>query len=138
MKVFLGGTCNGSLWRNAIIPYLNIDFFNPVVEDWTPECQEREIEERENCDICLYLITPMIAGVYSIAEVVDDSNKRPGKTVFAFIPIDGDKQFTECQIKSLKMVGRMVTENGGVWVDGKWVLELVVEELNRRDRATLC
>ena len=51
-RIFLGGTCNGSLWRNQIIPKLKIDFFNPVVEDWTPECQEEEIRQREECDYC--------------------------------------------------------------------------------------
>lgn len=30
-KVFLGGTCNGSIWREKLIPLLKIDYFNPVV-----------------------------------------------------------------------------------------------------------
>jgi len=33
MKIFLGGTCNESTWRNRIIPMLEIDYFNPVVDD---------------------------------------------------------------------------------------------------------
>ena len=37
MKVFLGGTCNESTWRNRIIPMLAIDYFNPVVDDWNEE-----------------------------------------------------------------------------------------------------
>ena len=41
-KVFLGGTCNESTWRVELIPLLKIDYFNPVVEDWTPECQAEE------------------------------------------------------------------------------------------------
>ena len=32
MKVFLGGAGNESTWRNQIIPMLNIDYFNPVVD----------------------------------------------------------------------------------------------------------
>lgn len=32
-KVFLGGTCNESTWRDKIIPELLIDYFNPIVED---------------------------------------------------------------------------------------------------------
>ena len=36
-KVFLGGTCNGSKWRNELIPSLNVDYFDPVVEDWNEE-----------------------------------------------------------------------------------------------------
>ena len=52
-KVFLGGTCNESTWRQKLIPSLEIEYFDPVVPDWTPECMAREIEERENCDFCL-------------------------------------------------------------------------------------
>jgi hypothetical protein len=84
-KVFLGGTCNDSDWRDVLIPALTIDYYNPVVPDWTEECYQRELREREECDYCLYVITPKMTGAYSIAEVIDDSNKRPEKTVFAFL-----------------------------------------------------
>ena len=114
MKVFLGGTCNGSTWREKIIPMLDIDYFNPVVDNWTEECQKREIEERENCDFCLYTITPKMKGVYSIAEVVDDSNKRPDKTIFVLLETeDGGNKFNETEWKSLVVVSLMVTKNGG-------------------------
>ena len=112
-KVFLGGTCNGSLWRNELIPLLAIDSFNPVVENWTPECQEEEIKQRETCDFCLYVLTPKMTGVYSVAEVVDDSNKRPFKTVMCIVPKDGDAEFTPHQLKSLKQTAKMVVANGG-------------------------
>ena len=36
-KVFLGGTCNESLWRDKLIKKLEIDYFNPIVKDWTPK-----------------------------------------------------------------------------------------------------
>lgn len=111
-KVFLGGTCNESKWREDLIKLLTIDFFNPVVDDWTPECQQKEIEERENCDFCLYVITPKMTGVYSIAEVVDDSNKRPNKTIFCFLLEDGKDKFEGHQIKSLHQVAAMVKSNG--------------------------
>ena len=84
-RVFLGGTCNDSPWRAELVPLLTIDSFNPVVEDWTEECMAEEIRQRESCDFVLYVITPKMTGVYSIAEVVDDSNKRPEKTVFCFL-----------------------------------------------------
>jgi len=111
MKVFLGGTCNGSKWRDELIPKLKIDFFNPVVEDWTPECQEEELKQRQECDYCLYTITPKMTGVYSIAEVVDDSNKRPEKTILLILRKDGDDVFTDAQEKSLNAVLNMVLEN---------------------------
>ena len=112
-KVFLGGTCNGSTWRNSIIPQLEIDYFNPVVDDWTEDCMAREIEERQVCDFCMYTITPSMAGVYSIAEVVDDSNKRPEKTVLVLLKDDGELSFNKDQWKSLSAVARLVEGNGG-------------------------
>ena len=58
-KVFLGGTCNESTWREELIPLLKTDYFNPVVEDWTPECQaEEERQKNEECNYQLYVITP--------------------------------------------------------------------------------
>jgi len=108
-RVFLGGTCAGSDWRDKLIKKLDIGFFDPVVDDWNEEAQKREIEERKTCDFCLYTITSEMQGVYSIAEVVDDSNKRPKKTVFCVLK----KGFDKGQLKSLQQVQKMVEENGG-------------------------
>jgi hypothetical protein len=111
-KVFLGGTCNESNWRSDLIEKLKLDYFNPVVDDWTPECQVEELRQRQTCDICLYVITPKMTGVYSIAEVVDDSNKRPTKTVLRILDTDGGKSFPESQKRSLKAVAKLVKSNG--------------------------
>lgn len=128
-KVFLGGTCNESTWRDELIPMLSIEYYNPVVEDWTPECMEEEIRQREICDFCLYVITSEMTGVYSIAEVVDDSNKRPDKTVFCFI-MDG---FSGGQIKSLIQVEKMVIKNGAKACNS---LQDVANYLNNGGRGT--
>lgn len=114
-KVFLGGTTNNSTWREELIKLLKIEYFNPVVDDWNEDAQKEELKQRKNCDFCLYVITPKMEGVYSIAEVVDDSNKRPDKTIFAYLLEDDDKEFTKHQIKSLEMVGKMVKDNGAKW-----------------------
>lgn len=136
MKVFLGGTCNESTWRDELIPLLKIDYFNPVVDDWTEECYQEELRQREICDYCLYVITPRMIGVYSIAEVVDDSNKRPEKTIFCLLTVDykyneADDNlifFTNAQLKSLDKVGLMVAKNGGKYFES---LEEVAEFLNK-------
>lgn len=112
-KVFLGGTCGKSTWREGLIPLLEIDYFNPVVEDWTPECQQKEIEERENCDYCLYVITSEMEGFYSIAEVIDDSNKRPKKTIFCVSNAGKGPFFNKKQLKSFEAIENMVKRNGG-------------------------
>ena len=120
MKIFLDGTCNNSTWRENLIPLLNIDYFNPVVDDWTPDCMAEEIKQRETCDFVLYVITPEMTGVYSIAEATDDSNQRPEKTIFCFLtePIltdDGLKWFNKGQVKSLNAVGKLIEKNGSMW-----------------------
>ena len=142
-KVFLGGTCNESTWRDKLIKMLEIDYFNPVVDDWTEECYQEESRQREICDYYLYVITPRMTGVYSIAEVVDDSNKRPEKTIFCLLDydlsdykmkIEGGKKirryvemFDPEQLRSLDRVGRMVEKNGGKYFRK---LRDVVEFLN--------
>ena len=140
-KVFLGGTCNNSMWREDLIPMLKIDYFNPVVDDWTEECYLEELKQREECDYCLYVITPKMKGCYSIAEVVDDSNKRPKKTIFCLLLSDFNYKwleneyldrylyFDEAQLKSLEKVGQMVETNGGKFFKS---LEEVADFLNRK------
>lgn len=110
-RVFLGGTANKSTWREELIPLLDenkISYFNPVVEDWTPECQEEEIRQRATCDYVLYVITKQMLGFYAIAEVVEDSNKRPSKTIFGY----SEEGFKPHQIKSLQATAKLVKENG--------------------------
>lgn len=52
-------------------------------------------------------------GVYAIAEVADDSNKRPEKTLFVVLNQDDGAEFTESARRSLAAVKRLVAANGG-------------------------
>lgn len=135
MKVFLGGTCNGSNWRDLIIPHLKMDYYNPVVDDWTPDCILEEMRQKTICNICLYVITPKMSGVYSIAEVVDDSNKRPGKTLLCVLPDDDGIEFNEGQHRSLMAVIDMVKRNG---VKVFTSLEETVSHINWLSKASWC
>ena len=112
---------------------LNVGFFNPVVDDWTPECMAEEIRQREECDLCLYVISPKMTGVYSIAEVIDDSNKRPNRTVFVRLRDDGESTFTDGQWRSLGAVAQMVERNGGVAFDS---LEGAARHINAAAHST--
>lgn len=110
--VFLGGTCNGSNWREQLIPMLHIQYFNPVTTDWTPEKQGEEKRQRAICDYNLYTITPKMTGVFSIAEVVEDSIRQPHKTILCLLEIDENASFTPHQWKSVLAVAEMVAGNG--------------------------
>lgn len=129
-KVFLGGTCNESTWRDEIIPKLEIDYFNPVVEDWTPECQaEEERQKNEVCDIHLYVITPRMTGVFSIAEAVESAMNRHEDCIFCYLEEDGDSSFTKGQKMSLNAVGNLVSKYGAIWCKS---LGDVVKKLNSK------
>ena len=112
-EVFLGGTCNGSKWREQIKPLLTINYFDPVVPDWNEAAAQLELEKRETCDYCLYVITPKLTGFYSIAEVIDDSNKRPQKTILCILEEDEGVTFLPHQLRSFKAIKNMVINNGG-------------------------
>lgn len=134
-KVFLGGTCNDSDWREKLIDKLKIDYFNPVVPNWDDKAKERELKERETADYLLYVITPRMNGVYSIAECVDDSNKNPDKTIFCFLKTDKDDkgekiEFEDFQINSLNEVGKLIVRNGGIWLKS---LDEVAKKLNENE-----
>lgn len=112
--IFLGGTCAESEWREQLIPKIEkLTCFDPVVDDWNEEAQKEEKRQRKDCRFCLYVITPQMEGVYSIAEVVDDSNKRPKATVFCVLKKHQNKEFTKGQMKSLDQVKEMIKDNGG-------------------------
>lgn len=113
MKIFLGGTCNDSTWRERLIPMLKINYFNPIVDDWNEKAYKEELRQRKLCDYLLYVITPATTGLYSIAEVIDDVNKHPKKTIFCFLGNDSHKRFTKGQTMSLEKVAVMVKKNGG-------------------------
>lgn len=127
-KIFLGGTVNGSDWRPRLIPMLNIGYYDPVVEEWTEEDYQREIYEREHCDYILYVISPKLNGFYSIAEMVDDSNKRPEKTLCCFLYEDDGHEFSAFQLKSLNAIKKMITQNKALFFDR---LEEIAEYVNK-------
>ena len=125
-RVFLGGTCNNSTWRDELKKQVSIEMFNPVVENWTKECYDLEMVEKEDkCDIHLYVITSRMKNVFSIAEVMDSVHNQSKTTIFQVIP-DG---FDEGNMKSLQAVVDLVKYRGGIaYVDSK--LERTANILN--------
>ena len=120
MKVFLGGTCNGSTWRDILIPLLkihHIDYFNPVVEDWTPSCQEEERREKAICDVHLYIITPAMTGVFSIAEIIDSAHLLGKRCIVQIVP----SGWSDRMFRSLEAVAQLA---------GKYHTEVIWEEVD--------
>lgn len=114
MRVFLGGTCNDSTWREELIPLLeerDVEYFNPVVDDWTEECQKIEDDVKANpLTVNLFVITSQMTGVYSIAEMVDSVHVKSYATIVLVLS-DG---FDDGQLKSLKAVTNIIEKRGGM------------------------
>ena len=117
-KVFLGGTLNGSKWRNEIIPHLetnNLDYFNPVSEDGTERSSVIQIRQRTTeCDYLLYCITPKMIGYLAIAELVNYSIKKPTKTIAVFLEHDEYHIFSRDEWDSILQVKKIVHDNGAM------------------------
>jgi hypothetical protein len=110
MKVFLGGTCAGRNWRDELIPHLQVDYFNPVVSDWTKEAEENEYLEKQSSGIHLYVITSGLKGVFSIAEVMD-SALTPGKISILHVVPDG---FDMKMLRSLEATVNLLKARGSI------------------------
>ena len=111
-KIFLGGTTDSN-WREWLIPRLNIEYFNPILENWTSECQKEEILQKEECNIHLYVITPKINGVYSIAEAVESAMCKDKICIFCILPEDDGKLFSDEMAYSLLAVRNLILKHGG-------------------------
>jgi hypothetical protein len=92
-KVFLGGSCGDTTWRTDLIFYLEqneIEYFNPVVEDWNDETFKKEQEEKLYAATLLFVLSPRTANVYSIAEMVN-LIRDERRVIVVFLENDGDK-----------------------------------------------
>ena len=121
MRIFLGGTCADTTWRDELIKELDklgIEYFNPVVKDWTPECQAIEEDEKNNkCNCHLYVITSAMQGTYSIAEIIHSAHlanmygTSVDKMMFVIFD-DVNKPWQKHEIKSLSAVEKLAKNIG--------------------------
>lgn len=93
-KVFLGGTCGDSIWRDELEPQIeNIDYFNPVVEGWDEAAQKEEDRQKALCNTHLYGFTKEQAGAYSFFEVAYSLYQNKN-VLLLILDIKDNKQFT--------------------------------------------
>lgn len=113
-KVFLGGTCAKTDWREKLINMSrgnNLNFFNPVVSNWTPANKlVEDIMKEYKCNIHLYVLTSEMKGVYSVAEAVQSSHQRGIVTIVHVMP----EGFDDAQLKSLDATLDLLKSNGAI------------------------
>ena len=72
VTVGLFGTCGTSTWREAFIAkyeQLGIDYFNPMVDNWTIDCAVTEAHHLATDDIIVFPVTGETSGFGSLAEI---------------------------------------------------------------------
>lgn len=88
ITIGLFGTCGGSKWRdNFMSQYqaFGIDYFNPQVANWSPECAEVEARHLAEDQIILFPVTDETYGTGSLAEV--------GFSILQAISLDDRRDF---------------------------------------------
>ena len=130
MKVFLGGTCGTSTWRETLLKDLDesVDAYNPVVPNWSEEARELEKLHKENDDVVLFVITPETPGTYSISEITRYSITAPKRTMICVIPEANGKSFTPHEAKAWDKILKECKEDGSMICD---TLENVAKTLNQ-------
>ena len=115
-KVFLGGTCDNTIWRDELIKLLKIDYFNPVVKNWNESCQYEEEKQKDiECDFQLYVITPEMSGLFSIAEVTESAINIGERCIFCIL--DPENKFDNKKRKSLEAIKKTIKKYKGKFFD---------------------
>lgn len=73
MKVFLGGSCGQTTWREReAVPWCKangVTFFNPQVLTWTPDLMLKEHKAKEEATFLLFVIDGQTRATVSMVEV---------------------------------------------------------------------
>lgn len=93
LQVFLGGSCNPTTWRqNLAIPYLEmngISYYNPQIDNWTPEVVELEHRAKQDAQVLLFVIDDQTRATVTLIESAflagEDKN-----IVFVFYPFESN------------------------------------------------
>lgn len=110
-KIFLGGTCAETTWRELVIPFLVFDYYNPQKEKWTEaQYQIEEYEKDVACDIHYYVLTSEMKGIYSIAEIMDSVHQSDKLTIVQIVPTG----FNKGMMNSLTALQRLIEKRGGI------------------------
>lgn len=111
-QLFLGGTCGDNMWRDGFVANLvsrgvSADkLFNPVVPDWTPECQAAEDAAKAESSLMMFFIgNPKTPGnevsAYSLVEAIMGLYDAPDRTVLVIDVSEMSESVAKAMRKSL-------------------------------------
>jgi len=115
--IFLGGACNPTTWRKDIaMGFLSsegVSFYNPQVDNWTPDLVEVEAKAKKNARILFFVVGPETRGIASMVEVAELVVTRNARVVPVIIDVPSDGStgdFSSSEIKDLNR-GRCYLRN---------------------------
>lgn len=114
VTVFLGGCCGKTTWRQGVaMPFLvdqGIRFYNPQVDDWTPDLVEIEAKAKEQAGMLLFVISDATRALVSVLEAVEYICR--GRLVTVVLkdvepPTDFEGDGSECRPNELLDLNRL-------------------------------
>lgn len=109
-QVFLGGSCDPTSWRREVaIPALEragVSFYNPQVDDWSPELVGIEAAAKAAAQTCLFVIDSQTRAVASGYEALEVALTGHDAALVILdiedgLVIDGEPPVTGRQLKDL-------------------------------------
>eukprot|EP00301_Raphidiophrys_heterophryoidea_P001254 c10610_g1_i1.p1 GENE.c10610_g1_i1~~c10610_g1_i1.p1 ORF type:complete len:191 (+),score=50.30 c10610_g1_i1:181-753(+) len=101
VDVFLGGSCNPTTWRHEIavpkLEALNITFYNPQVDEWSPELVALEAHFKTTAQVLLFVIDDATRAVASMVEAVEFITEKPDRIVVAVLDLDSNSKFDDTE-----------------------------------------
>lgn len=73
-SIFLGGSCGSTTWRkDEAIPLMvnKFAYFDPQVENWTPDLVEVEAKNKEVADVLLFVVDSSTRAIATLIEVTE-------------------------------------------------------------------
>lgn len=143
--VFLGGTVANNLWRNQVIDQLlargirDNQIFNPVVEHWTTEIQEKEDRAKvdSNCLLTFVLASPdsflndqKFTAAYSLYEATSCLYDAAERTIVYFDYQGFDKR-TEKGLKKIESDMRLRHTNAYIAISYDDLVDQIVWRIFR-------
>ena len=121
ISVFLGGTCADSTWRQEIMPSLNknIQAFNPVTPNWTPECQAEEDKHKAQDDVNLFYLTPESNSLYSMTEIMRSAINDTGRTMVCIQREANGKEYTPEENQQMDLIEKKLKQYGAIVCNGQ-------------------
>ncbi|MDR0859833.1 MAG: nucleoside 2-deoxyribosyltransferase domain-containing protein [Candidatus Peribacteria bacterium] len=126
----LFGTCGGSTWREGFMEKyraFGIDYFNPQVDDWTPECAVFEAEHLASDQIILFPITDETYGMGSLSE--------SGYSILNAISLDDRRDFVILISPTVKK--ELQEENPALFKESTRARALVKQHLKKLNFSNL-